>query len=396
MVLKVDTELCTGCGVCLDTCPFGAIRIENDIACVDETCNLCRACEDVCDFGAISIPDLKETGVASKSYKGVWIFAEQRNGKIASVVLELLGEGRKLADKLGVDLSAVLLGDNVGKQAMELIPYGADKVHVVDAPILGDFNDEVYGKVLADLIDGHKPEIVLSGATAIGRSFIPKVSVRLGTGLTADCTALDIDGEKRLLLQTRPAFGGNIMATIICPETRPQMATVRHKVMKKALYDPSRKGEIVAQSFDGHGMNLRTKVLDVVEEISETVNIAEADVIVSGGRGLQDPKNFGLIEELAKTLNGAVGASRAAVDAGWIPYSHQIGQTGKTVCPKLYIACGISGAVQHLVGMQSSDVIVAINVDRDAPIFDVATFGIVGDIFEIVPKLIKGFKELRG
>ncbi len=396
MSVRIDIELCTGCGVCIDSCPFKAITVEDGIAHVDETCNLCGACLDVCDFDAISMSDIKKTEFKGDGFKGVWVYAEQRNGKIASVVLELLGEGRILADKLGVNLSAVLFGDSIESKANGLIQYGADKIYLVDDPLLKDFNDEIYSNILTDLIKEYKPEIVISGATAVGRSFIPKVSARLETGLTADCTGLDIDSEKRLLLQTRPAFGGNIMATIICPDMRPQMATVRHKVMKKASYDPNRKGEIITKGFDGHGKNLRTNVLDVVEEIGDLVSIAEADVIVSGGRGLQEAKNFRLIEELARTLDGAVGASRAAVDAGWIPYSHQVGQTGKTVCPKLYIACGMSGAVQHLVGMQSSDVIVAINKDKDAPIFEVASFGLVGDLFEVIPVMIERLKNRKG
>ncbi len=396
MSVRIDIELCTGCGVCIDSCLFGAITVEDGVAHVDETCNLCGACLDVCDFYAISMPDIKKTEFKGDGFKGVWVYAEQRNGKIANVVLELLGEGRILADKLGVDLSAVLLGDSIEREANELIPYGADKIYLVDDPLLKDFNDEIYSNILTDLIKKYKPEIVISGATAVGRSFIPKVSARLETGLTADCTGLDIDSEKRLLLQTRPAFGGNIMATIICPDMRPQMATVRHKVMKKASYDPKRKGEVITKGFDGHGKNLRTNVLDAVEEIGDLVSIAEADVIISGGRGLQEAKNFKLIEELARTLGGAVGASRAAVDAGWIPYSHQVGQTGKTVCPKLYIACGMSGAVQHLVGMQSSDVIVAINIDKDAPIFEVASFGIVGDLFEVIPVMVERLNKRKG
>ncbi len=244
------------------------------------------------------------------------------------------------------------------------------------------------------LTEEYSPEIILCGATTIGRSLVSRVAVRIDAGLTADCTSLDIDEKERLLLQTRPAFGGNIMATIITPNHRPQMATVRHKVMREAGAFPDNKAEVVRKSYPEETFRSRTRLIDVVKEIEETVNLAEADIIVSGGRGLGGPENFAVIRELAKTLNAAVGASRAAVDSDWIPYSHQVGQTGKTVCPKIYIACGISGQIQHLIGMQSADIIVAINKDPDAPIFKVATYGIVGNVLEVVPALTKEFKRI--
>jgi electron transfer flavoprotein alpha subunit len=262
-------------------------------------------------------------------------------------------------------------------------------------PIFDKFNDEPYSQLLSGLINKHKPEIVLAGATPIGRSFIPRVAARLKTGLTADCTALEIDKDTGNLLQIRPAFGGNIMATILCPNHRPQIATVRPRVMKRDEYNPDKKGEIVSVSAEN--ITCRTKVIETVKESAECmVNLQEAEVIVSGGRGIGDVKGFKMLEELAELLGGAVGASRAAVDEGWIPYSHQVGQTGKTVCPKIYIACGISGAVQHLVGMQSSDIIIAINKNPEASIFNVATYGIVGDVYEVVPMLIKKLKEIKG
>jgi len=264
----------------------------------------------------------------------------------------------------------------------------------VDAPGLKNYLDEPYTNVLVNLIRKYRPEIFLCGATFIGRSLISRVAVKLHTGLTADCTGLDIEPKEKYLMQTRPAFGGNIMATILSKNHRPQMATVRHKVMKEAEPDTSRKGKVIEETCPRNLLTSRTKILDIVEEVTETVNLAEADIIVSGGRGLRGPENFPLIEELAKVLGGAVGASRASVDSGWIPYSHQVGQTGKTVCPKIYVACGISGQIQHLVGMQSSKIIIAINQDPHAPIFTVANYGIVGDLFEIVPLLTKKFKEV--
>ncbi len=310
------------------------------------------------------------------------------------MVYELLGEARRLAGKLETEVSCVLLGDGLdNKRIEELFWRGADKVYLVQAKELAHYQDEPYTNVIAELIREYKPEIFLCGATAIGRSLVSRVAVKIKTGLTADCTSLDIDPEKKLLLQTRPAFGGNIMATIICPDYRPQMSTVRHKVMKELMPDKTRKGIIIKKSYDGRLLLSRINMVDIVEELEETVNLAEADIIVSGGRGLGKAENFRIIEELAKAVGGAVGASRAAVDSGWIPYSHQVGQTGRTVCPKIYIACGISGQIQHLAGMQSSKIIVAINKDPHAPIFNVATYGIVGDLFEVVPALTEKFRE---
>ncbi len=397
MSIKILKDKCKGCMVCVEACPFGVIKIEEKLAIVDlNQCNLCGACKEVCKFDAVVIDKTKIVkNIRDLSvYRGVWVFGEQKKGEIQSVVYELLGKGRELADKLGVELSCVLLGHNIEGKTKDLIAKGADLVYLVDDPALVNFSDEPYTKVLIKLIEKYKPEIVLCGATSIGRSLISRVAVKIYTGLTADCTELNIDKEKRLLLQTRPAFGGNIMATIISPNYRPQMATVRHKVMKQLASDEARSGKVIKESYEEDVLKSRTKLLDIVEEVSSTINIAEADIIVSGGRGLRDPKNFVLVEELAKVLNGAVGASRAAVDAGWMPYSHQVGQTGKTVCPKIYIACGISGQIQHLVGMQSSDTIIAINKDPSAPIFSLATYGIVGDVFEVLPLLTKKFKEV--
>ena len=327
-----------------------------------------------------------------EDYNGIWIFGEQRNGIVQEVVYELLGEATRLAAKQKKEISVVLLGHDVKKQISELFYYGADKVYLVDDPKLATFNPSAYTDILSDLIDKYKPEIILTGATSIGRTLSPMVATRVHTGLTADCTSLDIDPDRKILLQTRPAFGGNIMATIICQEHRPQMATVRHKVMKKIDRDTSRNGETIEIAVKD--INIRQKILDVVHEMDNEINLIDAEVFVSGGRGLGCADNFKLVKELAEVLGGAaVGASRATVDAGWISHYHQVGQTGKTVSPKLYIACGISGQIQHLAGMQSAKTIVAINKDKDAPIFDIATYGIVGDLFEVIPAIIK---ELRG
>jgi electron transfer flavoprotein alpha subunit len=395
MSLVIDKELCTLCEACISCCPFGALEIKDDAVYVTESCTLCGACVDSCPVEAISIEggSREVTPDSFNDYKGILIFGEQRKGRISSVVYELLGEGRKLADELGEDLTVVLLGAGLDEEAKTLVHGGADKVYLYDDPLLEKFYDDVYTEILTNLVLETKPSIMLCGATAIGRSFFPIVAGRLNTGLTADCTELEIDAKERCLLQTRPAFGGNIMATIVCPYTRPQMATVRAKVFKPAPVNVHHKGEIIKKTFDSTKIKNRYTIKQIVEAVEETANIADADIIVAGGRGVGGPEGFKLIEELALALGGAVGASRAAVDAGWISYSHQVGQTGKTVCPKLYIACGISGAIQHLAGMQSSDIIVAINKDEDAPIFDVATYAVAGNIFEILPLLIKKIKS---
>ena len=395
--ISVDADECTLCGACVEECPYGAIELDEDkdTAVVNVMCNICGSCADVCPVDAICIKT--EAGQAGRvnvtDYKGVWVFAEQRSGAIHEVTYELLGEGRKLADELGEPLCALLLGHQMEDAANELLHHGVDTVYYVDDPLFEHFQDDPVVAASALLCHQYKPAVFLAGATAIGRSFFPQVAVRLRTGLTADCTSLAIDDEGRYLRQTRPAFGGNIMATIKCLNHRPQMATVRHKVFKPAERNENGSGKVEKLPLPDKAKVCRTRFLKTIEEIEETVNLTDADIIVSGGRGLGCPENFKLIEDLAKAVGGAVGASRAAVDAGWIPYSHQVGQTGKTVCPKLYIAVGISGQIQHRIGMQSSDTIVAINKDPQSPIFDIATYGIVGDLFEIVPALTKRFAK---
>lgn len=392
--IKVHLEKCTGCTLCVKACAFGAIHMADRKAVIDMAkCTLCGACVAACKFSAIEMEKADGPKKDLSSYKDVWVFCEQKKGAVQSISFELLGEGRKLADKLGVKLCAVLLGHGLEETAEKLGERGADKVYLVDHPALKDYQDDPYTAVLVSLVEEYKPEALLCGATVIGRSLISRVAIKTNAGLTADCTGLDVDQKERLLLQTRPAFGGNIMATIIAPNHRPQMATVRHKVMQEAPVQPGRAAEIVSKVYPPETFASRTKLLDIVAELTSTVNLSEADIIVAGGRGMGSKEGFGLLEELARVLGGAVGASRSAVDADWIPYSHQVGQTGKTVVPKLYIACGISGQIQHLIGMQSSKTIVAINKDPDAPIFKVATYGIVGDVNELVPALTKEFKR---
>lgn len=392
--ISVSKDKCIKCGLCERVCPFKAIAMVEGYPEFNGNCRFCGACVSACPVQAITIrreEPVKEIDLSQ--YRGVMVFAEQREGRVAPVVYELIGKGRELAGKLGEPLYAVLLGYNVREEAENLLRYGLDKVFLYDHSSLERFRDDPYTQLIAELVEEVKPSIILIGATSIGRSLGPKLASRLKTGLTADCTSLDVD-EKGNLIQTRPAFGGNIMATILTPNHRPQMATVRYKVMTKAESVENPRGEIEEREVNPEELVDRTIVLSFQREEGE-VSIAEADVIVSGGRGLGGPEGFKLLEELAQLLGGAVGASRSAVDEGWISYSHQVGLSGRTVRPKLYIACGISGAVQHLAGMQTSEVIVAINKDPNAPIFKVATYGIIGDLYEVIPELIKKIKEIR-
>jgi electron transfer flavoprotein alpha subunit len=388
--IQIIVDKCVGCGLCLKVCAYDAVSLVDKKAVLNERCTVCGACVSACRYDAILIERRPFKGQDVENYSGICLFAEHRHGELSSVVFEIIGAARELKVSLDRKISAILLGEKVRDMADELISYGVDEVWMMEDPAVGDFNEEIQADLVAKILLDKKPEIFLGGGTIIGRSLLPRVAARILTGLTADCTELAIDGDNKLLKQTRPAFGGNIMATILCNSHRPQMATVRHKVMKAAEPVEGHEGQILELNYPI--LKPRIEVLEFVREEMDTVNLADADFIVSGGRGLKDPKNFALVEELAKAIGGAVGASRAAVDAGWIPYSHQVGQTGKTVNPTIYVACGISGAIQHLAGMKSSDIIVAINNDPSAPIFNVAHYGIVGSLFDVVPEMVKQIK----
>ncbi len=329
-----------------------------------------------------------------RQFANVWVVAEVLSGVVQPVTHELIGAARSLANARGSEVWTVLLGAGVAGVAESLFPYGADTVIVVDDPRLSGFSDEIEASVLVRLIEAYKPEIVICGATTRGRALIPRVAVLSNSGLTADCTGLDIDPDNGDLLQTRPAFGGNIMATIRCSNHRPQMATVRPRVMKVPDPDPARTGQILTEKVLDVDTVLTKTILDVHHSTEEVVNLADAQIIISGGRGLKGPEGFALLRQLAARVGGAVGASRAAVDSGWIPYSHQVGQTGQTVQTKVYIACGISGQIQHLVGMQSCDLIIAIDRDPETPMMQMADIAVVGDLFEIIPKMIDEIPKL--
>jgi len=396
MEIKVNEETCTGCSLCKKVCLYDAIEIVDGKAVINENCIFCGACIEACKLNSIEITGLKEEEKDFSGYSGVCVYLGANGGRIADVGFELVSEGKKLADQLGVKLSAVAIGSGIEKSSLEAFQYGLDKLYLIDNPVFSDNLDDIFAKVLAQVITRYKPEIFLAGATWFGRTLIPKVAAILKTGLTADCTGLAIDEEKKILLQTRPTFGGNILATIITRNVRPQMATVRPHVMEKkkiSKVERDYKDRIEYIKIDESKFKSKYKLLGTEKELNENINITDYDVIVSGGRGLGGSEKFPMLKELADLLGGVVGASRAAVDSGWISYPHQVGQTGKTVNPKMYIACGISGAIQHLAGMQTSDIIIAINKDPNAPIFKVANYGIVGDIFEVVPMLIKRLKN---
>ncbi|GFO65678.1 electron transfer flavoprotein subunit alpha [Geomonas paludis] len=386
----IEAAKCIGCVKCVKACPAGAL----------EMFYTAEELAIIASFEKHGGEEVDEEELERRSriaaYKGVWVFIEHNDGEAAKVSWELTGVGRELADQLGVPLSAVIIGSGVEHLADLAFSYGADQAYLVNAPVFRQYRTEPFLEAMCHLIDQHKPEVVLMGATGMGRDLAGAVATRVKTGLTADCTGLGIDAKGNLM-QTRPAFGGNIMATIMCDRFRPQMATVRPHVMPMPFQNKGRTGTVIHESCPISESSIFTRVLEVITEkgAKDKVDVAGAEFIVSGGRGLMAKENFAMLEELAEELGGVVGGSRSAVDAGWLPQDRQVGQTGKTVRPKIYIACGISGAIQHLVGMQDSDVIVAINRDPEAPIFEVATFGIVGDLFQVVPALTAQVKEMK-
>jgi electron transfer flavoprotein alpha subunit len=393
----ISIELCIGCNKCVKICPADALEIYF----TPEELKILAQLEGKKDAApaADSVEvDEEELRIAAKlkEYKGVWVFVEHTDGEPATVSWELLGAGAQLAKTRGVELCSVVIGENVGHLCQESFDYGASRAYLVDSPLFRHYRTEPYYKAICYLVSKYKPEIMLVGATGLGRDLAGAVATELRTGLTADCTGLSID-ERGFLLQTRPAFGGNIMATIVTEKTRPQMSTVRPHVMPMPEKSPGARGEIVSEAVSFQESDFLTKVLEIISTRthSDEVDVAEAEVVVSGGRGMLAKENFHILKDLADELGGVVGSSRSAVDAGWMPVERQVGQTGKTVRPKIYIACGISGAIQHLVGMQDSDVIIAINRDPCAPIFEVATYGIIGDLFKVVPEFTRQIRDLK-
>jgi electron transfer flavoprotein alpha subunit len=393
-MIKIDDKKCTGCKACIKYCPFNAIKVNGKAEIVPENCNFCSACVQACSFKAIEIIRIRDKTEDLSTYKDVWVFAELKDTKLRAVSFELLTKAKELAKELEQNCCAVLFGNNIKHLAKELGAYGASKVYLVEHPLLESYSTDTYAPVLIGLLSKYKPNIVLYPATKLGRDLAPRVAAALELGLTADCTNLSIkDG---ILLQTRPAFGGNIMADIVSPFTRPQMATVRPNVLPRGKPDYSKKPELIMINIDLDLKAIRTLTKKIIALPSITgKSIEDANIIVAGGRGVGSKDGFKVLEELAKELDAAIAGSRAVVDLGWLPKQAQVGQSGTTVSPKLYIACGISGAIQHVVGMRGSKIIVAINKDPEAPIFRIADYGIVGDLFTIVPILTKTIRAMK-
>ncbi len=391
--MSVELEKCIGCAKCIKACSVDALEMFY----TQEELDLLKQWEGQQSGGEEEI-DEEEVKLREKlaQYQGVWVFIEQYDGEVAKVSWELLGTGRQLADQRKVELTAVVIGHQVEPMCQESFDYGADQAILLDAPVYNHYRTQAFNDAIVHLVDKHKPEIILMGATGQGRDLAGAVATVVKTGLTADCTGLAID-ERGNLAQTRPAFGGNIMATIMCDRYRPQMATVRPHVMTMPERQNGQNGVIIRDDFAPKEEDILVKVLEVLrdKDSRDKIDISGAEIIVSGGRGMMNKENFSILNELAEELGAVVGASRSAVDSGWKPHDRQVGQTGKTVRPQIYIACGISGAIQHMVGMQDSDIIIAINRDPEAPIFQVATYGIVGDLFQVVPALTRRIRELK-
>lgn len=426
MAVLIDKAKCIGCSACTTECPVEALDVVDGLIQVNaEKCTECGSCVEVCPTDTLSLPasaakaveksaDKETTQPAQASqpsapaevkiakavpvaggdvWSGVWVIVEYLNGNVSGVSWELLGEGRKLADAIGCELAAVITGYQVEHVISESFAYGAEKVYVVDIPELKDYRTEPYADAIVHLVRKYQPEIILCGATSMGRDVFPAVATQMQTGLTADCTVLEIDTDTKLLKMTRPAFGGNIMATIQCKTHRPQMSTVRPRVMAMPERVEGREGTIVREELSLNESDYRSKVVEFIAATAKSAFLDKAEIIVAVGLGIGSKKNMAIAEELAEAVGGTIAGTRGAVESGWISHDQQVGQTGVTVRPKVYIALGISGAIQHLVGMQTSDYIIAVNNDPDAAIYNVANYGIVGDLFQVVPALTAEFKK---